>query len=97
VGTKEPVIPKRESTITAIKEKATISELNSSIASDANYISHGKNIYETKCIRCHNVHPVANYTEQRWDGILTVMLPKARLNETEIQQLAAYIKANARK
>jgi hypothetical protein len=97
VGSKEPVIPKRDATITGISSRQLVSQLNSSITGDANYISQGKLIYETKCTRCHETRKVDQYTEQRWDGILDVMAVRARLNAAETQQVAAFIKANAKK
>ncbi len=97
VGNKEPVIPKRDATITGIESRKWVSQLSSSIASDANFISQGRLVYEAKCTRCHEARKVEQYTDERWDGILDVMVPRARLSEVQIQQVAAYIKANSKK
>jgi len=64
---------------------------------DVNLMAAGKTVYETKCVRCHAMKPVTGYTEPRWDAILKVMAPKAKLSEMETQQVAAYVKANARR
>ena len=97
ISTKDPVIPKRDATLTALPIPTDVSQLDAATANDANAIASGKSIYQAKCARCHNLKDVGSYTEQRWDGILNTMAPRARLNVTEIQQVAAYIKANAKK
>jgi hypothetical protein len=67
------------------------------VAADANLTAAGKTVYETKCIRCHSMKPLAAYTEPRWDAILKIMAPKANLTQGETQQVTAYVKANAKK
>jgi cytochrome c5 len=64
---------------------------------DASVLAVGKTIYETKCTRCHGMKPTASYTVDRWDGILKLMAPKAKLTETETEQVTAYVRANSRK
>jgi mono/diheme cytochrome c family protein len=59
--------------------------------------AQGKNVYTNSCGRCHGLKPVENYTESRWTEILKSMIPKARLNDTEAQQVTAYVMANAKK
>ena len=99
VATKEePVIPQRDATITPIINNNTSPLVTSStVATDASTIALGKTVFEARCGRCHGLKDVSAYTEQRWDGILRTMAPRARLSETEIQQVAAYVKANAKK
>lgn len=57
----------------------------------------GKNIYETKCARCHAVKPVEDYTADRWVGILRSMVPKAKLDSVQRAQLTAYVNTHAKK
>ena len=64
---------------------------------DANLLTAGKTVYETKCIRCHAMKPLAAFTEPRWDAILKIMAPKANLTQVETQQVAAYVKTNAKR
>jgi len=64
---------------------------------DVNLMAAGKTVYETKCIRCHAMKPLAQFTEPRWDAILKIMAPKANLTPGETEQLTAYVKANAKK
>lgn len=63
----------------------------------ATIIAQGKTIYTTRCNRCHGLKNVSKYTSVHWDNILKSMIPKARLNETEAQQVTAYVKEYAKK
>ncbi|HEX2605757.1 MAG TPA: hypothetical protein VHK91_00195 [Flavisolibacter sp.] len=60
-------------------------------------VAQGKTVYTTKCSRCHAAKDVTAYTQERWTGILKSMIPKAKLNETESQQVTAYVMDNAKK
>ncbi len=60
-------------------------------------VEQGKTVYINRCGRCHALKNVEKYTIERWDGILKSMIPKARLNESEAQQVTAYVKENAGK
>ena len=64
---------------------------------DASLLAAGKAIYETKCTRCHGMKPTTFYTADRWNGILKSMVPKARLTETETQEVTAFVRANAKR
>jgi len=67
------------------------------VIADANLLAAGKTVYETKCIRCHAMKPLTGFTEPRWDAILKIMAPKANLTQVETQQVAAYVRANAKR
>jgi cytochrome c5 len=57
----------------------------------------GKAIFMARCRRCHELPEPNLYTSKRWDGILTSMLPKARIKGEQAVHIAAYLKANAQK
>ncbi len=57
----------------------------------------GQATYTAKCGRCHGLKTTGDYTADRWVGIMQSMAPKARLDETEKQNVLAYVKANAKK
>jgi hypothetical protein len=98
--TKEPVIPQREPSITpGIREntQSTITSPSETLSLDEATISMGKNVYEAKCGKCHDLKNVKAYSTQNWVGILEFMAPKAKLSEIETRQVAAYVKANAKK
>lgn len=60
-------------------------------------IAAGKTVYETKCTRCHGAKDPANYTAERWPGILRSMIPRSKLTEVEAKQVTAFVIANAKK
>lgn len=59
----------------------------------------GQAIYDTggKCAKCHKPKVVANYTPEKWVGILDKMIPKAKLDATEAKLVTAYVMVNAKK
>jgi len=57
----------------------------------------GKRIFTNRCGRCHALKQVDNYTAERWNNILKAMIPKAKLNETEAQQVTAYVMEYAKR
>ena len=74
-----------------------VTEAAKTDAAHAALVEQGKGIYTTKCSRCHATKNVAAYTPARWEGILKNMIPKAKLNEAEAQQVTAYVMENAAK
>jgi len=57
----------------------------------------GQSIYNAKCGLCHGLKVAADYTAEQWASILSVMAPRARLTDTEKENVYAYVKANAKK
>jgi uncharacterized membrane protein len=78
---------------TIIVTKDTVTTI---FTANADIIQAGQTIYTTKCVKCHAQKNTADFTKVQWDGILKEMAPKAKLNETETAQVAAYVKANAK-
>jgi mono/diheme cytochrome c family protein len=66
-------------------------------AAHAALVEQGKTVYTAKCGRCHALKDATVYTATRWESILQSMAPKAKLTETETQQVNAYVMANAKK
>ena len=66
-------------------------------APDPAMVEAGKNVYATKCTKCHAAKVVENYTAERWTGILKSMIPKAKLDDTESAQVTAFVMAGAKK
>jgi mono/diheme cytochrome c family protein len=56
----------------------------------------GKNVYTTKCGKCHALKNVGSFTYTQWEGILKSMVPKAKLTADEENQVVAYIKSNSK-
>jgi mono/diheme cytochrome c family protein len=79
-------------TATSIETSTT----TSAPAVDESAVVEGHAIYTTKCGKCHGLKNPADFTSAKWDGILKVMAPKAKLSQTETAQVTAYVKANAK-
>ena len=60
-------------------------------------IEAGKATFTARCNRCHDLPEPSKYTSQRWDGILSIMIFRARLTKEEINNVTAYIKSNCSK
>ncbi|HEX7845578.1 MAG TPA: hypothetical protein VF476_07210 [Chitinophagaceae bacterium] len=54
----------------------------------------GKSLFMGRCNRCHGLPELSLYSAKRWDGILTSMIPKARLSQEQGIHLTAYVKNN---
>ncbi len=67
------------------------------VKTDEALVEQGKMVYNAKCGRCHVLKATGDFTASRWDGILRDMMPKAKLNTDEQNQVIAYVKANAKK
>ena len=78
-------------------DTTAIAETTMVDAAHAEMISQGKTVYTNRCGRCHALKTTEAFTPQRWEGILKSMIPKAKLNETEAQQVTAFVMANAKK
>lgn len=57
----------------------------------------GQATFTAKCGRCHGLKNTADFTADRWVGIMESMAQKARLDDSEKQNVLAYVKANAKK
>jgi len=90
-------VPAGSTTTMATPAPAAAPAPDPAIAAHEEMVARGKTVYATGCGRCHGLKPVENYTAERWTGILKSMIPKAKLNETEAQQVTAYVMANAKK
>ncbi len=60
-------------------------------------IETGKTIFINRCGNCHGLPKPDDFTAKRWEGILSYMIPKARLNNEQSIHVTAYLKANAAK
>ena len=57
-------------------------------------IAIGNTIFTNRCSRCHALPDPAQFTGKRWDGILSIMIPRARLDKEQEIHVKAFIKAN---
>lgn len=61
------------------------------IKTESPAVAEGKNIYTTKCARCHGPKPVENWTVKEWIPIIDRMASKARLDAAEKANVTAYV------
>ena len=80
--------------ITERKEQPARELIIPDIAPDT---STGKAVFMARCGRCHALPEPSQYPAARWEGILSSMMPKARLNPEQKIHIAAWVKANAAK
>ena len=79
-------------TVTVTETKTPV-EIHTEAAqkTESPQIAEGKNIYTTKCTRCHSPKPVERWTVKQWVPILDNMAQKARLDANEKANVAAYV------
>lgn len=57
----------------------------------------GKQLFTTRCGHCHGLPDPVQYTEKRWETIMVLMAPKAKLSKQEQVHVTAWVKENAAK
>jgi mono/diheme cytochrome c family protein len=57
----------------------------------------GQATFNAKCGKCHGLKVTTDYTVDRWISVMQIMAPKAKLDDTEKENVLAYVKANAKK
>ena len=58
---------------------------------DHSQLYMGREIYITRCAKCHSVEPVTKYSLQHWVDIMPKMARKTHLNEAETAAVLAYV------
>ena len=67
------------------------------VSKDTKTIEAGHTIFTAKCTRCHKEKPIQKWTYEKLRPTLAVMVKRAKLDNTEIGQLTAYVYANSKK
>lgn len=57
----------------------------------------GKQLFANRCGHCHGLPDPVQYTEKRWETIMVLMAPKAKLSKQEQVHVTAWVKENAAK
>ena len=80
-----------KSSKTIVKEGTQSPEVLSQLA--------GQSTYNAKCGSCHGLKVTTNYTSERWASVMAVMADgsHANLNDTEKENVLAYVRANSKK
>jgi hypothetical protein len=56
-------------------------------------LENGRAVLTSRCVTCHALQPLGKYSKERWQGIVEEMAPRAKLNDTQMRDLLAYIEA----
>ncbi len=56
-------------------------------------IARRREIYITRCAKCHSVEPVKSYTPAEWKKIMPVMVEKTKLSPEDDVDVRAYVTA----
>jgi len=56
----------------------------------------GRELYITKCAKCHSVEPVKDYSATEWSKIMPEMAEKSKLNAAETEAVTDYVAAALR-
>lgn len=94
-GTAAPAAP--AAPVAKLPDEKTGSKTPATPAGTASPAVAGQSIYNAKCGRCHGLKVTTDYTADRWASIMQVMATKAQLNDTEKENVLAYVRANAKK
>ena len=57
-------------------------------------LERGREVYFNRCIGCHSIEPIGDYTVDEWRIIMAEMAPEAKLNETQTADLMSYLSAS---
>lgn len=57
-------------------------------------LAEGKGLYENNCAKCHVLHEPAEYTAEKWTGILKWMQPKAKITDEQRTTIYNYLVMN---
>jgi hypothetical protein len=57
------------------------------------HLEYGRELYVTRCTKCHNALRITRYTKGDWEDILPEMTFKSKFSEEQKQAVTAYIHA----
>lgn len=58
---------------------------------DFSRLQQGREIYITRCAKCHSVEPVKKYSLHEWEKIVPEMAEKTHLSPSETEAVRAYV------
>jgi len=59
--------------------------------------SKGKQLYESNCKKCHELHAPDSRKDLQWVKIMEKMGPKAKLDDAGYMMVSSYLVKNAKK
>jgi cytochrome c2 len=58
-------------------------------------LAAGEKLFTTRCSKCHDLPKPSKYNNERWQPVLSSMIPRGGLSGVDAANVKAYIKANA--
>jgi hypothetical protein len=55
-------------------------------------VSEGKVIMEQRCVKCHVLKKVNDYSVERWEKVLPKMAKKAKITHWEQEKITTFVK-----
>ncbi len=82
------------SCITLEEAAPPVAMISSMVNKNTAEISQGRDIYVTRCAKCHSVEPVTKYSREKWvQDILPEMAEETNLSVSEAEAVKAYVLA----
>ncbi len=53
-------------------------------------LQHAKDLYNLKCVKCHQLRNVSDYDDKTWNKWMLKMKKKVKLRDSEFQLISAY-------
>jgi mono/diheme cytochrome c family protein len=62
-------------------------------SADHGQLLRGRDLYLTRCAKCHRLEPIGRYSEPKWEEILPDMAHESKLKPEQLADLRAYVLA----
>ena len=67
--------------------------LSLGVVSNVEQLEFGRDLYVTRCTKCHNALRITRYSQSQWAETLPEMTFKSKFTTQQTQAVAAYIQA----
>ena len=57
----------------------------------AKHTNEGKDVFESKCAKCHDLPTASSFSEEEWKSIMLRMQPKAKISDEQREAIYAYL------
>lgn len=71
----------------------TMTRIAGANGGSAQTLAEGRRLLATRCTNCHALEPITKYSVAEWRNNVRRMSGRARLDETEIQEITTYLAA----
>ena len=71
--------------------KVAPSVLSLGVTDNLEQLEHGRDLYVTRCTKCHNALRITRYSKSQWEETLPEMTFKSKFTPQQIQAVTAYI------